>query len=61
MLRGFPFGCRFADGRFGKLAKGERADFVLIDRDPTLASPAELRATRVLETWVGGRKVYDAD
>ena len=51
----------FADGRFGKLAKGERADFVLIDRDPTLASPTELRATRVLETWVGGRKVYDAD
>jgi len=33
----------------------------LIDRDPLLASPAELRATKVLETWVGGRKVYEAD
>ena len=51
----------FAEGRFGRLLPGERADFVLIDRDPMLASPGELRATKVLETWVGGRKVYDAD
>ncbi len=51
----------FADGRFGRLLPGERADFVLVDRDPLLATPAELRATEVLETWVGGRKVYDAD
>ncbi|MBO9503465.1 amidohydrolase [Qipengyuania flava] len=51
----------FAEGRFGRLLPGERADFVLIDRDPMLASPAELRETRVLETWVGGRKVYEAD
>ncbi|MEC8838012.1 MAG: amidohydrolase [Pseudomonadota bacterium] len=51
----------FAEGRFGRLLPGERADFVLIDRDPMLASPAEVRETRVLETWVGGRKVYEAD
>ena len=51
----------FAEGRFGRLLPGERADFVLIDRDPMLASPGELRATKVLETWVGGRKVYDSD
>ena len=51
----------FAEGRFGRLLPGERADFVLIDRDPMLATPSELRATKVLETWVGGRKVYDAD
>ncbi len=51
----------FAEGRFGRLVPGERADFVLIDRDPLLATPAELRATKVYETWVGGRKVYDAD
>jgi predicted amidohydrolase YtcJ len=51
----------FAEGRFGRLLPGERADFVLINRDPMLASPGELRATKVLETWVGGRKVYDAD
>ena len=50
----------FAEKRFGRLAEGERADFVLIDRDPLLASPDELRATRVLETWVGGSRVFSA-
>lgn len=50
----------FADGRFGRLVAGERADFVLIDRDPFLASPAELRETKVNEVWVGGRKVWQA-
>lgn len=51
----------FAEGRFGRLLPGERADFVLVDRDPLMATPADLRATKVLETWVGGRKVYDVD
>lgn len=50
----------FAEGRFGRLVPGERADFVLIDRDPFLASPAELRATKVNEVWVNGRKVWQA-
>ena len=51
----------FAEGRFGRLIPGERADFVLLDRDPMMATPDQLRATKVLETWVGGRKVYEAD
>ena len=50
----------FAEGRFGKLAPGERADFVLIDRDPLLATPEEVRATKVLQTWVGGVRVFAA-
>lgn len=50
----------FADGRFGRLAVGERADFIVIDRDPMVSSPADIRETRVLETWIGGRKVYDS-
>ncbi len=50
----------FADGRFGKLAAGERADFVFIDQDLLLASPESIRNTRVLETWVGGQKVFSA-
>lgn len=51
----------FADGRFGRIAKGQRADFVMVDRDPMLASPAELRNIGVLQTWVGGKLVYEAN
>src|SRR5690606_8777022 len=50
----------FADGRFGRLEAGERADFVVLDADPLLANPADLRRIRVLETWIGGKKVYEA-
>ncbi len=50
----------FAEGRFGRLVKGERADFLLIDSDPLLATPADLRAMHVLQTWVGGKLVYEA-
>jgi predicted amidohydrolase YtcJ len=47
----------FAEGRFGRLVPGERADFILVNRDPLIASPADLRATRVLQVWVGGVRV----
>jgi len=50
----------FAEGRFGRLVKGQRADFLLIDSDPLLAAPADLRAMHVLQTWVGGKLVYEA-
>ncbi|MFN3515923.1 MAG: amidohydrolase [Novosphingobium sp.] len=49
----------FAEGRFGRLVPGERADFLFIDRDPFLATPAELRATQVIEVWINGRKVWE--
>ncbi len=48
----------FAEKQFGSLEPGQRADFVIVDRDPLLATPAELRATAVEETWVGGHKVW---
>ena len=51
----------FAEGRFGRLIPGERADFILVDTDPLMATPEEIRDTKVHQTWVGGRKVYDAD
>jgi len=47
----------FAEGRFGRLIPGERADFLLVDRDPLLASPDEIRQTKVIEVWIGGVKV----
>lgn len=48
----------FAEDRIGTLMPGMRADFILTDTDPTLASPSQVRATRVAETWVGGRAVW---
>ena len=50
----------FAERKFGRLAPGLRADFVLIDVDPLLAAPAALRRAQVIETWVGGEKVFEA-
>ncbi|WP_294189450.1 amidohydrolase family protein [uncultured Sphingomonas sp.] len=49
----------FAEGKFGNLAPGQRADFVIVDRDPTTAAPAELRGTQVLQTWIGGEKAWE--
>ena len=51
----------FAEGRLGRIAPGLRADFVLIDRDPMLVPVAELRGTRVLQTWVSGRIAWRSD
>lgn len=48
----------FAEKRFGSLIPGQRADFILIDRDISVARPNEVRATQVLETWIGGKRVY---
>jgi hypothetical protein len=47
----------FAEGRFGRLIPGERADFLLIDRDPLFASPEAMRAIKVLGVWIAGVKV----
>jgi len=49
----------FAEDRIGRLAPGLQADFIIVDRDPLLASPTDLRATKVQETWVGGYKVWE--
>ncbi len=62
-LAAFTTGAAYAgqaEDRLGQLAPGYRADFVLVDTDPLLSSPAELRATKVIETWVGGKQVYKA-
>jgi predicted amidohydrolase YtcJ len=60
-LAGFTTGAAyaaFAEDKVGRLAPGLWADFILVDSDPLLVTPAELRTTKVLETWIAGRKVY---
>jgi len=56
-LRGFTVDAAYAafeEGEKGSLAAGRLADFIVVDRDPLEVSPASLRETSVLETWVGG-------
>jgi predicted amidohydrolase YtcJ len=48
----------FAEDRIGTLMPGMRADFLLIDADPMLASPDEIRRMTPLETWIGGYRYY---
>jgi predicted amidohydrolase YtcJ len=42
----------------GSLEPGKWADFILIDRDIFKIAPEQLGKTQVLQTWMGGRKVY---
>ena len=51
----------FAEKRFGRLAPGLRADFIVVDTDPMSASPEQIRATKVIETWIGGGLVWSAE
>ena len=50
----------FGEGRFGRLAPGERADFVMLSDDPLAAAAQDLRKIEVLETWIAGQRVYKA-
>jgi predicted amidohydrolase YtcJ len=48
----------FAEDRIGTLMPGMRADFLIVDADPMLASPDEIRRMTPLETWIGGYRYY---
>jgi predicted amidohydrolase YtcJ len=50
----------FAEKEKGRLVPGMLADFVVLDRDVTGASPEKILATRVVRTVVGGKTVYEA-
>lgn len=50
----------FAEDKLGTLEKGKMADFLFVDRDIFAegATPQLIRGTQVMETWIGGRRVW---
>jgi predicted amidohydrolase YtcJ len=43
------------------VCSSDLADFLIIDRDISAALPEEIAATKILEHWIGGHRVWTAD
>ena len=62
-FRAFTLDAAYAghqEKNLGTLEPGKWADFILVDRDIFAIAPQKLWSTVVLETWVGGKRVYAA-
>jgi predicted amidohydrolase YtcJ len=57
----WPAQAAFMEAEVGSLSVGKRADFVVLDQD-LMRVPVELiLRTRVLQTWLGGERVYSSE
>jgi predicted amidohydrolase YtcJ len=56
----WPAYAGFQESVLGSLTPGKYADFVVLDRDIMTVPDTEILAARVLSTWVGGKRVYEA-
>jgi predicted amidohydrolase YtcJ len=62
-FRAFTLDAAYAEHQektLGTLEPGKWADFIVVDRDIFAIAPEKIWSTAVLETWVGGERVYAA-
>ena len=60
-LESFTINAAFANRRedtLGSLEAGKWADFILVDQDIFEIAPQDIWKTKVLQTWVAGKKIY---
>ena len=55
----WPARASFQEQVLGSLSAGKYADFVMLDQDIMRIAPELVLQTRVVQTWVGGTKVYE--
>ena len=56
----WPAYAGFQESVLGSLTPGKYADFVILDRDIMHVPDTEILGTRVISTWIGGKRVYEA-
>ncbi|HVS59713.1 MAG TPA: amidohydrolase, partial [Gemmatimonadaceae bacterium] len=56
----WPAYAGFQESMLGSLTPGKYADFVVLDRDIMRVPDTEILSTRVISTWIGGKRVYEA-
>lgn len=49
---------QFEEEEKGSLEVGKFADFVILDQDIMQVEMGKIRETKVMQTWIGGKKVY---
>jgi predicted amidohydrolase YtcJ len=49
----------FEENKKGTLEAGKLADFVVLNKDITKIDPIKIREAQILQTYVGGKKVFD--
>ena len=50
----------FEEREKGSIERDKLADFIVLDRDPLSIPSDQLKDVQVLETYIGGRRIYSA-
>jgi predicted amidohydrolase YtcJ len=51
----------FEENEKGSLERGKMADFIITNKDLLSIPPGDIPGTMILQTWLGGKKVYSAE